>query len=192
MNPKNLLKLMVLGTALTITAVGCHMGPQNAQRIPGHPIPITDMDPDRGNRMRLAQPHIDTGIPPVRPPEYYTVDPTMPLMAQTIYFDFDKSAVKKADQSKLENVASYLKGRPEVKVRVEGNCDERGTEEYNRSLGERRALAAREYLVRLGIDPNRIITISYGEDKPVDPEHSEAAWSKNRRDDFQVLLPPKP
>ena len=88
-------------------------------------------------------------------------------------------------------VADYLKANSGKAVRVEGNCDERGTEEYNRSLGERRALAVREELIRLGIDPTRVDTISYGKDRPVDPGHDEAAWKKNRRDDFIVLSPPK-
>ena len=73
---------------------------------------------------------------------------------------------------------------------VEGNCDERGTEEYNRSLGERRALAAREGLAKLGIDPMRVFTRSFGKDKPADTGHDDSAWAKNRRDDF-VLLHPK-
>ena len=77
-----------------------------------------------------------------------------------------------------------------AKLLIEGNCDERGTQEYNRSLGERRALAAREALAKMGIDPSRVRTISYGKDKPVDPDNNEAAWAKNRRDDF-VLLHPK-
>lgn len=189
MKSKNLLNL-VLGSVLTITAVGCH--PQNAKPIPGTPIPVLDTGPiDRGPRIPIIDKGPEgQGIPP-GPIHDWPVDPSMPLAAQTIYFDFDKSSVKKNDQSKLEDVANFMKGHPQIAVRVEGNCDERGTEEYNRSLGERRALAAREYLVRLGIDPQRIDTISYGEDKPVDPGHSEAAWSKNRRDDFQVLVPPK-
>ena len=87
-------------------------------------------------------------------------------------------------------VADYLKANSAKAVRVEGNCDERGTEEYNRSLGERRALAVREELIRLGIDPTRVDTISYGKDRPADPGHDEAAWSKNRRDDFIVLTKP--
>jgi peptidoglycan-associated lipoprotein len=84
-----------------------------------------------------------------------------------------------------------LKGHPGQALRIEGNCDERGTEEYNRSLGERRALAVREELIRLGIDPTRADTISYGKDRPADPGHDESAWKKNRRDDFIVLSPPK-
>jgi peptidoglycan-associated lipoprotein len=76
-------------------------------------------------------------------------------------------------------------------LRIEGHCDERGTEEYNRALGERRALAAREYLVlQKGLDASLVDTISYGEDRPADTGHNEAAWSKNRRDEFILLKPP--
>ncbi len=81
-------------------------------------------------------------------------------------------------------MAAALRSDANAKLLIEGNCDERGTEEYNRSLGERRALAAREALAKLGVDPTRIRTISYGKDKPVDPGHDEAAWAKNRRDDL--------
>jgi peptidoglycan-associated lipoprotein len=88
-------------------------------------------------------------------------------------------------------VAQALAADPNTKLLVEGNCDERGTEEYNRALGERRALAAREALAKLGVDPKRIRTESFGKDKPADTGHDEAAWQKNRRDDF-VLLHPKP
>jgi peptidoglycan-associated lipoprotein len=112
------------------------------------------------------------------------------LAAYTIHFAYDSSAIKKSEQSNLQAVAAALSADANTKLLIEGNCDERGTQEYNRSLGERRSLAAREALAKLGIDPSRIRTISYGKDKPVDPANNEAAWSKNRRDDF-VLLHPK-
>jgi len=112
------------------------------------------------------------------------------LAAYTIHFAFDSSAIKSGEKSNLEAVAAALKSDSSLKLLIEGNTDERGTEEYNRALGERRALAAREALAKDGIDPSRIRTISFGKDKPVDPGHDEAAWAKNRRDDF-VLLHPK-
>jgi peptidoglycan-associated lipoprotein len=112
------------------------------------------------------------------------------LAAYTMHFAYDSAAVRKSERSNLEAVASALNADASTKLLIEGNCDERGTEEYNRSLGERRALAAREALAKLGVDPSRVRTISYGKDKPVDPGHDEAAWAKNRRDDF-VLLHPK-
>src|SRR5215471_5296938 len=103
------------------------------------------------------------------------------LKADSVHFDYDSSVVKASEKSKVASVADYLKANSANAVEVQGNCDERGTDEYNRSLGERRALAVREELVRLGIDPNRVDTISFGRDHPVDTGHSEAAHKKNRR-----------
>ena len=113
------------------------------------------------------------------------------LAAYPVHFAYDSSVIRKSEQANLQSVAQALAADPKTKLLVEGNCDERGTEEYNRSLGERRALAAREALNKLGVDPMRVFTRSYGKDKPADTGHDEAAWQKNRRDDF-VLLHPKP
>ncbi len=110
--------------------------------------------------------------------------------ADTVYFDFDKSAVKASEESKLQDVAAYFKGSSTDALIIEGNCDERGTEKYNLSLGERRALAVREYLANLGMDPQRIKTVTFGASKPVESGHNEAAWSKNRRGDL-ILATPK-
>ena len=112
------------------------------------------------------------------------------LSGHTVHFSFDSAVIQSSDKSNLEAVAAALKSDASAKLLIEGYCDERGTEEYNRSLGERRALAAREALAKDGIDPSRIRTISYGKDKPADPAHDDAAWAKNRRDEF-VLLHPK-
>ena len=119
----------------------------------------------------------------------YTPDAEI-FKAYTVYFDFDSSVLKTSEKTKVASVAEHMKANPTHAVKVEGNCDERGTEEYNRALGERRALAVREELVRLGVSAALIPTTSYGKDKPVDPGHNEAAWSKNRRDDFILLTPP--
>ncbi|HWF19711.1 MAG TPA: peptidoglycan-associated lipoprotein Pal [Verrucomicrobiae bacterium] len=194
MKLKNLLNLMVLGSALTITAVGCRTKPLNPMLLPNRNLPPRDANAlDQPKPFDTGSSSVTTtGIPPTTN-DYSTYIPDVSaLKAQTVYFDFDKSAIKSSEQSKLEDVANYMKSHGDAAVRIEGNCDERGTEEYNRSLGERRALSAREYLVRLGIDPNKIPTISYGNDKPAEPGHNESAWSKNRRDDFVVLNPPKP
>jgi peptidoglycan-associated lipoprotein len=112
------------------------------------------------------------------------------LAAYTIHFAYDSAAIRHSERSSLQAVATALSGNPGTKLLIEGNCDERGTEEYNRALGERRALAAREALAKQGVDSSRVRTISYGKDKPMDSGHDEAAWSKDRRDDF-VLLHPK-
>jgi peptidoglycan-associated lipoprotein len=112
------------------------------------------------------------------------------LASFTVYFAYDSAAVKKSEKANVQSVADALSRDPSTKLQIEGNCDERGTEEYNRSLGERRALAVRQALVKLGINSMRIVTKSYGKDKPADDGHNDAAWAKNRRDEF-VLLHPK-
>ena len=101
-----------------------------------------------------------------------------------IYYDFDQSSVKADQKGRVEKNAAYLKSNSAVKIVVEGNCDERGTNEYNMALGERRALSAKKYLVNLGVSENRVNTISYGEEKPLNYGHDELAWSQNRRSDF--------
>jgi peptidoglycan-associated lipoprotein len=111
--------------------------------------------------------------------------------SDTVYFAYDSVTLRKDELKKLDAIVASFQNAPAAcKVGIEGNCDERGTPEYNRSLGERRALAAREYLVNKGVAASRILTISYGEDKPVTTGHDDTAWSKNRRDEF-VLLRPK-
>jgi len=105
---------------------------------------------------------------------------------EKIYFAFDKSNLKPEAQSVLKKKAAFLRENPAYYVLVEGNCDERGTEEYNLALGERRAMAARDFLVTLGLSGDRIKTISYGELRPADPAHNEAAWTLNRRDEFKL------
>jgi peptidoglycan-associated lipoprotein len=115
---------------------------------------------------------------------------TEALKAETVYFDYDSATVKASEQSKVASVASYLKSNGSAAVRVEGNADERGTEEYNRALGERRALAIREALIQAGIAADRVDTLSNGEDKPAEAGHNAAAWDKNRRGDFIVLTAP--
>jgi peptidoglycan-associated lipoprotein len=111
--------------------------------------------------------------------------------ADTVYFDFDSSTVKPAEESKLADVANYFKNNDKFEgLIIEGNCDERGTAKYNLSLGERRALAVREYLHNLGVDDHRLKTVTYGASRPADPGHGESAYKKNRRDEF-VLVTPK-
>jgi peptidoglycan-associated lipoprotein len=107
-------------------------------------------------------------------------------MFPTVYFDYDSAVIKTSEKKKLAAVAAALKGNSK-KLVVEGHCDERGTEEYNRALGERRARAAQAELVSLGIDASRISTISYGKDKPVDLGHDASAWGKNRRCEFVLI-----
>ena len=108
-------------------------------------------------------------------------------LLKDIYFDFDKYDIRPEDTGILkENVALLMK-YPNVKIQIEGHCDERGTVEYNLALGERRANSTKKYLISLGLSGDRISTISYGKEKPLDPGHHEAAWAKNRRAHFVIL-----
>lgn len=103
-----------------------------------------------------------------------------------IRFDFDADNLKDEARASLKKDAEWLAKDKDVKIVIEGNCDERGTAEYNLALGERRAETAAKYLVSLGIDAKRIKTVSYGLENPLDPRHNEEAWAKNRRDHFVV------
>jgi peptidoglycan-associated lipoprotein len=107
----------------------------------------------------------------------------------SIYFDFDRSDLKPEAQAVLREKADWMRepSNQSYSIWIEGHCDERGTNEYNLALGERRAHAAKKFLVALGIPEQRIRTISYGEERPADPGRNEEAWAKNRRDDFKVI-----
>jgi len=190
-----LINLIVIGLALTFVIAGCKKTPGPITPLPGRagkapkgPGPGAIIEPGKatgaeegpsGIALRDERGHIGWQ------------EDTTAFDSETVYFDFDSSAIKSSERSKIEKVASYLKEHSAHAVKIEGHCDERGTEEYNRALGERRALAIREYLVHTGISPDRIETISYGEDRPVDPGHNEEAWRKNRRGVFILLTPPK-
>lgn len=104
-----------------------------------------------------------------------------------ILFDFDKYDVKSQYKDELKSIADWMTAHPGAKLSVEGNTDERGTNEYNLALGDRRAKAVKDYLVSLGVPSSRIETLSYGEEKPLCTEHNEACWAKNRRAHFVIL-----
>lgn len=127
------------------------------------------------------------------PPAPVAVAPAAPGVAVTeekpsqfddVRFDFDKSEVREDGRKTCEVVADYLKKHPRATVVIEGNCDERGTAEYNMALGERRATAVMTYLVSLGVPKAALSTVSFGKEKPLDPAHNEEAWAKNRRAHF--------
>ena len=183
---------LVLALAATLATTGCKHKPGYLTNLPGQrplvgengnpsTLPNTQpINPNDNNPMALASAETFDNM----------LEDRAALAADTIHFAYDSSSIRSSEKPSLALVAQALGSDPGAKLLIEGNCDERGTEEYNRALGERRALAAREALAKLGIDPERVRTLSYGEDKPADTGHDESAWSKNRRDDF-VLLHPK-
>lgn len=106
---------------------------------------------------------------------------------EKIYFDYDRSDLKAISQTILKKKADWLMKNPEYTVRIEGHCDERGTSEYNLALGEKRAYSAKTFLLAIGVAEDRIITMTYGEERPTVPGHNEGAWSENRRDEFKLI-----
>src|SRR6185369_1027370 len=197
-----LLNLLVVVLALSLGVVGCKKKPVGTTPIPGMTgnihgtndtsgrltgIPVAPDQNPNATAILNANP---AGIPlGGRNLEDYTQDPER-FAANTVYFEFDRATIKPSETGKIEDVAKALQSNPTHAVQVQGHCYERGTEQYNLSLGERRALSVREYLVTAGIQPERVFTISYGEARPAETGHNEAAWSKNRRG-FFVLLTPK-
>lgn len=109
-----------------------------------------------------------------------------PVSLTDVFFDFDRYSIRDEEKSALESNARILKGRNDLSVVIEGHCDERGTDEYNIALGEKRATAVKKYLSDLGVNPGRIETVSYGTEKPFCTEHSEQCWQENRRAHFLV------
>ncbi len=105
---------------------------------------------------------------------------------ENIYFGFDSATLTEEAQAVLRKKAQWLEDNPEVVIVIEGHCDNRGTEAYNLALGERRAESAKSFLADLGIDATRVMTISYGEERPLDPSETESAWNKNRRASFII------
>lgn len=184
------LNLVAIGLTLSIAATGCKTHPQRPTNIPGHKekTEITDAFAPPIDRPGISDSNM-IALPDERKHVGWTENADA-FKSQTVHFAFDSSAVKADDKEKVAAVADQLKGNAKEAVRVEGNCDERGTEEYNRSLGERRALAVREELIRLGIEPSRVDTLSYGEDRPAADGHDESAWKQNRRAEFILLTPP--
>jgi len=104
-----------------------------------------------------------------------------------VYFDFDSSSIRPDQVERIEGNADFIKEKQDVRIRIEGNCDPRGTKEYNLALGERRAQSAKRYLVTLGVDESRLDTVSWGEEKLLLYGHDEISWAQNRRDDFVII-----
>ena len=184
---KNIIYSAVLALAVVIASTGCKH----------RPPPVTQLSkPSDVAQLNTPPPTFPTETVTTETNAFAEESPFDPkdwnmdrsaLAADTIHFAFDSAIIRDSDKANLQAVAQALQSDTNANLLIEGNCDERGTEEYNRALGEHRADAAREALAGMSIDPSRTHTISYGKDKPVDPGHDEAAWSQNRRDDFVIL-----
>jgi peptidoglycan-associated lipoprotein len=153
------------------------------------PPPVTRIEPPPpppAPEMGMREPGIAElpMAPPVRAPMDIAFDFAENM--RKVHFEFDKSRLTEEAKAVLQENAAWLRQNPDIAVQIEGHCDERGTIEYNLALGERRAMSARNYMASLGIDPNRLFTISYGEERPAVLGHDEDAWTQNRRAEFKI------
>ena len=186
--------MLVLALAMTFASTGCKKKPINTTPLPGSKVG-TPRDPNPTGIEGAGTYRPESPIPvingnvPVNPNGWDPNDPSIKqdrekFAALTVHFAFDSAAIRTSERVKVDSMAAALQSDQSVLLLIEGHCDERGTEEYNRSLGEKRALSLREELVKAGINPDRIHTRSFGEDKPAVQGHDESAWSKNRRGEF--------
>ena len=191
---------LVLAAIMAATSAGCKTKPKNITPIPGGNANVAGtgnlLNRDNGGKLNSGGDVVtidetgNIGLSDLEEFENMLMDRDA-LAAQTVYFELDRSEIHPDDLGKVEAVAGILAQDAQNKVLIEGHCDERGTEEYNRALGERRALSVRDALAGLGVSADRIRTMSFGEDRPADPGLDDAAYSRNRRGEF-VLLKPKP
>jgi len=186
MNAANFVKVPVYLLAVTVVvigATGC-----KSKKTSTIDTGLTD---DQSSS-RMTSPTVDsdrTGSIPLSDVDFENLNFSPNINLQPIYFAYDSSALQPDAQATLRQNYEFLEANPGLVVLIEGHCDERGTQEYNLALGERRALAAREYLVRLGADPRRLTTVSYGEERPAEMGSNEQAWAKNRRSEFKTARP---
>jgi len=193
MKQTQFIKLFALGTILSLTAIGCGSTRYGVTPLGDKPRGNNNQTGDKSEVAKVESPDGITsqsvGTPLNERSHDGWKENSEMFKPYRVHFEYDSSVVNAAERKKLEAVAEQLKANPGVAVKIEGHCDERGTEEYNRSLGERRALALREELIQLGIDPARLDTISYADNKPLVEEHAETAYRQNRRGEFVALSP---
>lgn len=164
-------------TLLLALAAGCHKHP---------PTPAPRITPPSDD---AVPPVLPAPEPPELPPRW---PPRLSERLTPVHFAFDSAALDADARAALADDAAMLGAHPEVRVQIEGHCDERGSTEYNLALGERRADAVRDALAAAGVAGSRLATLSYGEERPVDPGHDEAAWAQNRRSELRVVDEPAP
>lgn len=177
---------VILALSVGLAVSGCSRKKVVSEAGPATPAPVvTPENGDTGGMASTEEPLESSGPAALAGAQTILEGRTSaPLLP--IYFDFDKSNIRADQVERIKKNGIFLQSTPGIAVRIEGNCDERGTNEYNAALGERRALSAKKYLVNLGVSSSRLTTISYGEEKPLLHGHDELSWAQNRRADFVI------
>jgi peptidoglycan-associated lipoprotein len=175
--------LMLLSAAAFAVACGGKSAPEEPAPQPAEtaaePAPSTAPADDSAERERLEKERMAREA--AEKARTVTAD-----LAAMINFDYDQAVVRQADQATLDRKAAIMAANPSLKIRIAGHADERGSDEYNLALGNRRAAAAKRYLENKGVDASRIDVVSYGEERPLNPGNDETAYAQNRRDEFEV------
>src|SRR5213592_3080253 len=181
------LPLLVLAGLAAATVAACGGTPPPAQPGPqAHADSIAAAEADaraREEAERVARQRAADSLAAMG----RTTEAVRTMLAAMIHFDFDKSNIRSGDAGTLDQKVGILQANPNLRIRISGHCDERGSDEYNLALGNRRATSAKQYVVSHGIDAGRIETVSYGEERPIAQGHDETAWAQNRRDEFEIL-----
>jgi peptidoglycan-associated lipoprotein len=167
------LVILVIALGMFLSGCGCFMQAQKGETAPP-PAPQAQVVPPEAK--------VEVTVQPPPPPA-----PAPIVGLNDINYDFDKYNIRANDGAILKQNLEWFKANPGNKLKIEGNCDERGTVEYNLVLGQKRADSAKKYLMDLGVDGKSMDTVSYGKERPIDPGHNEAAWAKNRRAHFVPL-----
>jgi peptidoglycan-associated lipoprotein len=168
----------------SLSGCGCFQQKMRGETAPPAPSTVTQIPPSPSGPGATGGGKETIVVPSQKSESAAGAGAAMAVVLKDIYYDFDKYNIRPQDANILKENYAWFKSNPGTRVRIEGNCDERGTIEYNLVLGQKRADSAKGYLLNLGVDGKLLDTISYGKERPVDPGHNEAAWAKNRRSHF--------
>jgi peptidoglycan-associated lipoprotein len=194
MKPVSLLFVIGLGVAVAAGACGGNPPPETAPQPNADSIAAAQAEAERLAREEAERRAREEAEREARQREAdamaasaRTTEEVRNMVAVMIHFDYDKSNIRSDDAGTLDQKVAILQANPSLRIRIHGHCDERGSDEYNLALGNRRAQSAKQYLVSHGIEAGRIDTQSWGEERPLVDGHDESAWSQNRRDEFEII-----
>jgi peptidoglycan-associated lipoprotein len=182
---------VLLGVFLLAAGCGCFRQAMKGEVAPPRPSEVVKVTPEEKKEEVVVKKEVPEVSPLEKKVPVPGAAPSAPpegiVSLQDIHFDFDRYNIRPQDAEILKKNLEWFKRNPNEKVRIEGHCDERGTIEYNLVLGQKRADAAKSFLVDLGVREELLETISYGKERPIDPRHNEEAWARNRRAHFEPL-----